>query len=70
MVQKCANPRCDEPFRSLKQGKLFTFSSAHGVVHYWLCFICSRKLSLVRSANGHTRCVKQDQASKSFAAAA
>jgi hypothetical protein len=68
MLQKCANPRCGEPFRSLKQGKLFSFPSPDGVQHYWLCFICSRKLKINVTAAGRATIVKQAKTSAAAAA--
>ena len=62
MLQKCANPGCTVPFRSLHEGKLFlaeTFvpedSQAgfdgnrrriHKREHFWLCGACSTHFTL------------------------
>ncbi len=61
MLQKCANPSCSAPFRSLREGRLFfaetmpTGSAAplHGNrpkplrhEHFWLCEPCSTQFTL------------------------
>ncbi len=60
MLQKCANPSCSAPFRSLREGKLFLaespppesdslFSSPSRVrrrEHFWLCQACSAQYTL------------------------
>jgi hypothetical protein len=61
MLQKCANPGCSAPFRSLHEGKLFlaeTFvPEAEGSFdgnrrkmpkreHFWLCTACSTHFTL------------------------
>ena len=62
MLQKCANPGCTVPFRSLHEGKLFlaeTFApeSPDGSFdgnrrkirkreHFWLCAACSTHFTL------------------------
>lgn len=61
MLQKCANPSCSTPFRSLREGKLFLAESlfrefatpASGSApkmrrreHFWLCEACSLQLTL------------------------
>lgn len=61
MLQKCANPSCTAPFRSLREGKLFlaetpprdSAASASGRSqrlprreHFWLCEICSAQFTL------------------------
>jgi len=61
MLQKCANPGCTAPFRSLHEGKLFlaeTFApdSDGGLdgnrrkirkrEHFWLCAACSAHFTL------------------------
>jgi len=61
MLQKCANPSCAVPFRSLREGKLFlaeihsadSESDAHvnrrkawRREHYWLCQACSDHFTL------------------------
>jgi len=61
MLQKCANPGCTVPFRSLREGKLFlaeTFApdSDGGIdvnrrkirkrEHFWLCAACSAHFTL------------------------
>ena len=67
MLQKCANPACFAPFRSLREGKLFlaeTLSSEPGVPfdgnrpkkrrreHFWLCEPCSAQFTLRLDAEG------------------
>ena len=61
MLQKCANPACTVPFRSLHEGKLFLAESfgnnsedgADGSrrklrkrEHFWLCAACSLHFTL------------------------
>lgn len=61
MLQKCANPSCSAPFRSLREGKLFlaetlpldptqSFDGNHRKVrrreHFWLCDTCSAHFTL------------------------
>ena len=58
MVRKCANSLCHERFRTLRQGRLFSFHHGSRIRHLWLCFICARRFDLVRSADGHYRLVR------------
>jgi hypothetical protein len=60
MLQKCANPACSIPFRSLREGKLFlaeTLPDTTAVFdgnrrklrrreHFWLCDVCSSHFTL------------------------
>jgi hypothetical protein len=61
MLQKCANPTCTVPFRSLREGKLFlaetlpaslngAFDGSRRKVsrreHFWLCDSCSAHFTL------------------------
>lgn len=61
MLQKCANPTCTVPFRSLREGRLFlaetdpsqSEAGANGHrrqqrrrEHFWLCDACSSHLTL------------------------
>jgi hypothetical protein len=60
MLQKCANPACSVPFRSLREGKLFlaenrdSRAEASGASsvrklrreHFWLCESCSSHFTL------------------------
>jgi hypothetical protein len=59
MLQKCANPTCMVPFRSLREGKLFlaeTSPSDSGFngnrrklrrrEHFWLCDACAAHFTL------------------------
>ena len=61
MLQKCANPGCTVPFRSLREGKLFlaeTFTNdpnsgfdgsrrkTRKREHFWLCGGCSSHITL------------------------
>ena len=51
MVEKCANPKCFEPF-DYRQGRLSYRpmqlldgslpANNHGVEHYWICGLCSK----------------------------
>ncbi len=59
MLQKCANPACTVPFRSLREGKLF-LAEIYGPEeteslgrrpprrreHFWLCQACSCHFTL------------------------
>ncbi len=60
MLQKCANPACTAPFRSLHEGKLF-LAEFHSTFaerpddgrrktwhreHFWLCDACAARLTL------------------------
>jgi hypothetical protein len=66
MLQKCANPGCTVPFRSLREGKLFlaetlaleSDSSFDGNrrrirkrEHFWLCAACSAHFTLYFDAS-------------------
>lgn len=61
MLQKCANPSCSSPFRSLREGKLFLAESfppesapllsgpspkIRRREHFWLCDLCSAQFTL------------------------
>jgi len=60
MLQKCANPACLVPFRSLREGKLFlsdtrpagpetpgaTRRQPRRREHFWLCQTCSELFTL------------------------
>lgn len=61
MLHKCANPACTNPFRSLREGKLFlaeTVATEGNAVfdgtrrklrrreHFWLCDTCSANFTL------------------------
>ncbi len=59
MLDKCANPSCTVPFRSLREGKLFlaeTFPAEPNATpdrrklrrreHFWLCDACSSHYTL------------------------
>ncbi len=54
MLQKCANPACAAPFRSLREGKLFLVENHTSEVgerklrheHFWLCTTCSTQFTL------------------------
>ena len=60
MVHKCANMFCGQPFRSSKQGRLFSFDGSKGQIeNYWLCFICCRRFRVVRAENGAVRLVRR-----------
>ena len=61
MLSKCANPACYEPFRYLRDGKLFEIESKVGpklvgkgeqkavrkVEFFWLCGHCSTELMVI-----------------------
>ena len=61
MLQKCANPGCSVPFRSLREGKLFVSETVVNELedsfdgnrrkmrrreHFWLCAACSMHFTL------------------------
>ncbi len=54
MLQKCANPACTAPFRSLREGKLFLAENHVSEIgdrklrreHFWLCSACSTQFTL------------------------
>jgi hypothetical protein len=60
MLQKCANPACSVPFRSLREGKLFLAENRDSYAeasrpssvrrlrreHFWLCESCSSHFTL------------------------
>ena len=61
MLQKCANPGCTVPFRSLRDGKLFVSETLVNELqdsfdgnrrktrrreHFWLCAACSMHFTL------------------------
>jgi hypothetical protein len=60
MLQKCANPACSAPFRSLREGKLFLAENRDSHAedsgpsstrrlrreHFWLCDACSSYFTL------------------------
>ncbi len=65
MLQKCANPACTAPFRSLHEGKLFVAESfttdldgfdgnrrkTRKREHFWLCGACSAQFTLHFDSN-------------------
>ncbi len=61
MLHKCANPICDVPFRSMREGKLFlaetfppdmnealnaTRRKLRRREHFWLCEVCAAQFTL------------------------
>ncbi len=62
MLSKCANPACSQPFRYLRDGKLFEMEShvasdkgtvserkpGRKVEFFWLCGQCSSELTMVQ----------------------
>jgi hypothetical protein len=60
MLQKCSNPACSVPFRSLREGKLFVTENRDPQAerrgpssirklrheHFWLCESCSSHFTL------------------------
>lgn len=68
MLGKCANPRCDIPFRYLRGGKLFLVDLAdnkiersvdgfdchqpHRTTYFWLCDDCSTRMSVAMNREG------------------
>lgn len=60
MLSKCANPACTQPFRYLRDGKLFEIETRVGpdsaagdkkpsrrVEFFWLCGQCATELTVV-----------------------
>ncbi len=60
MLSKCANPACSQPFRYLRDGKLFEIETRVGadpavgerkpsrrVEFFWLCGQCSTEFTVV-----------------------
>ncbi len=61
MLSKCANPACSQPFRYLRDGKLFEIETKVGseslavgerkpsrrVEFFWLCGQCATELTVV-----------------------
>jgi hypothetical protein len=63
VISKCANPACGEPFRYLREGKLFRVDLDqlenraagksdsekvwHRLEHFWLCGRCAATMTLV-----------------------
>ncbi len=60
MLSKCANPACSQPFRYLRDGKLFEIETRVGsdpavgerkpgrrVEFFWLCGQCSTELTVI-----------------------
>ena len=61
MLSKCANPACSQPFRYLRDGKLFEIESHVGsdtaaggerkpsrrVEFFWLCGQCATELTVI-----------------------
>ena len=56
MVQKCANPTCSSPFRSLRKGRVFV-KEVEGnpdgsgrfrhLEYFWLCDSCCRSMTVI-----------------------
>jgi hypothetical protein len=83
MLQKCANPACRVPFRSLREGKLFltenrdSRAEASGSSsgrrlrreHFWLCDACSSHFTLrFDNDRGMTTVPLAEQSQTRFAA--
>jgi hypothetical protein len=59
MVSKCSNPTCSATFRYLHEGRLFYVAVGSAASEdepaferFWLCEVCSRKLTVVSSPDG------------------
>lgn len=60
MLNTCANPNCREPFRYLRDGKLFRLqtdvkgssSEISNPQYFWLCFRCAKTMSLRLTGDG------------------
>lgn len=60
MLNTCANPNCCEPFRYLRDGKLFRLqtdvkgssSEISNPEYFWLCARCAKTLSLRLTEDG------------------
>ncbi|MGA7524945.1 MAG: hypothetical protein WBW84_21020 [Acidobacteriaceae bacterium] len=59
MVDTCANPKCAQPLKYLRDGRIYMFDmgSAQGepgskrmrhIEHFWLCGVCSQTLIVVQ----------------------
>lgn len=51
-VSKCANPACSCSLLRLSEGKLFMFDLRPKTQTFWLCTLCSHRLTLERVSNG------------------
>lgn len=60
MLNTCANPNCREPFRYLRDGKLFRLqndakgssSEISNPEYFWLCTSCAQTMSLRLTGDG------------------
>jgi hypothetical protein len=66
MVQKCANPACSSPFRSLRKGRVFVKeveSNSDGsnkgrsrhLEYFWLCDSCCRRMTVIAEKGNGAR---------------
>jgi len=76
MVSRCANPKCNRPFHSLKQGTLVVLPpmrhklperiSPHDLA--WLCAECALSFTVARSADGRIQVIGRSSRIKAVAA--
>jgi len=63
MVDKCANSKCPQELRYLRDGKLFVFEVGGGrsvyghaltrrLEHFWLCSACATRFTLKLGSRG------------------
>jgi hypothetical protein len=53
MVAKCANPRCQQKFEYLSQGKLYVFGHNSIQQILWLCPQCASAFELIADENSN-----------------
>ena len=75
MVDKCANPGCDERFHRLGAGKLFSVerwnvAGARRTDFYWLCGACAPTMHLEFGPDAAPLLVAERSRGKAAAAAA
>jgi len=75
MLSKCANPACSQPFRYLRDGKLFEITTKLGseaavddrklscrLELFWLCGECCTKLTMINDKDRGIVAVPTDRA--------
>ena len=70
MIDRCANPACEAPFRYFRGGKIFVLSprergasnSHRNVEHFWLCHKCApvRRLVVDEAGNARVQALVED----------
>ncbi len=62
MIDKCANPACSSPFRSLRDGRVFVKevegdasrmgrASSRRLSYFWLCNSCCHTMTVIVEGN-------------------